>query len=298
LFRVNHITNSENNHEDLEIFSSDKSSYAKIFLNQGASLQELTLNGQELIKDMSPMTYENTYASSILFPFANRIQDGSYEFEGKSYQLDINQKEENNTLHGLVYNKTFEVVDEKTTETFTSVKLVYHEKNISPGFPFTYSIYLEYVLTETTLTLNVEIKNTESKTFPFTLGWHPYFLSSDLYNSSVIFDSKLKLKLDHRNITEKMVHNDYAEGFKISNQSLDDCFILDSNEVLFMTPSYILELKSSEKDSFLQLYTPPHKNTIAIEQTTGVSNSFNNGIGLKKLKPNETYTTSWDLKIK
>jgi len=64
-----------------------------------------------------------------------------------------------------------------------------------------------------------------------------------------------------------------------------------------MTPGYILELKSSEKDSYLQLYTPPHKNTIAIEPTTGVSNSFNNGIGLKTLQPNETYTISWNLKI-
>lgn len=63
------------------------------------------------------------------------------------------------------------------------------------------------------------------------LGWYPYFLSSDLYNSSVIFDSKLKLKLDHRNMTEKMMPSDYAEGFKISNKSLVDCFILESNEV-------------------------------------------------------------------
>jgi aldose 1-epimerase len=281
----------------LEVKNSKNNIYAKIHLNLGSSLQELRLNSQELIKDMSPMTYDNTYASSILFPFANRIQDGMYEFEGNTYQLDINQKEENNALHGLVYNKTFEVVDERTTETYASVKLEYHEKNRSTGFPFTYTMYLEYVLTETTLTLNVEIKNTDSKTFPFTLGWHPYFLSRDLYNSSVIFDSKLKLKLDHRNITEKIVPNDYAEGFKISNQSLDDCFILDSNTILFMTPGYILELRSSEKDSYLQLYTPPHKNTMAIEPTTGVSNSFNNGIGLKTLKPNETYAISWNLKI-
>jgi aldose 1-epimerase len=77
---------------------------------------------------------------------------------------------------GLVYNKTFEVVREDATETSASVKLVYHENNTSKGFPYTYAIYLEYVLTENTLDLNVEVKNTDSKTFPFTLGWHPYFL--------------------------------------------------------------------------------------------------------------------------
>jgi aldose 1-epimerase len=57
LFKVNYIVNSQPNEEFLEIFSSDKSAFAKIHLNQGASLQALSLKGQELIKDMSPMTY-------------------------------------------------------------------------------------------------------------------------------------------------------------------------------------------------------------------------------------------------
>jgi len=59
----------------------------------------------------------------------------------------------------------------------------------------------------------------------------------------------------------------------------------------------LLSLKSSEDDSYLQLYTPSQKNTIAIEPTTGVSDSFNNGIGLKTLNPNESYSINWSLKI-
>jgi len=37
------------------------------------------------------------------------------------------------------------------------------------------------------------------------------------------------------------------------------------------------------------VYTPPKLNTIAIEPTTGVSNSFNNKIGLNTLKANDTF---------
>ncbi len=48
----------------------------------------------------------------------------------------------------------------------------------------------------------------------------------------------------------------------------------------------------------MQLYTPPYKNTIAIEPTTGVWYSFNNGIGLKTLHSNETYTINGNQKIK
>lgn len=297
MFRVNHLINSKNNQEYLELFSSDKSSYAKIHINEGGSLQILTLNGHELIKEMSPMIYADTYASAILFPFANRIKDGRYKFEDNTYQFDINETKLNNSLHGLVYNKTFELVLEDATETSASVTLVYHEKNKCKGFPFTYSIYLEYVLTKTTLDLNLEIKNTDSKTFPFTLGWHPYFLSTDLFNSHLIFDCNKKIEMDKRNISIGTSYIENMDSFKVANQFLDDCFILESKTILFITPSYILELKTTEEDCFLQLYTPPHDNTIAIEPTTGISDSFNNGVGLKTLLPHETYKIGWTLAL-
>lgn len=294
MFTIKH--DSASNH--LEIKNSDQNVYVKIFLDDGASLQELILNNHHIIKDLSPLTYNTTYASSILFPFANRIKDGKYEFEGNVYQLDINESANNNALHGLVYNKSFELVKENINDTYASVKLEYHEKNRPNGFPFTYSIYAEYMLTNNELFFNLEVKNTDSKVFPFTLGWHPYFLSENLFNSALVFDSNLKLKLDNRNITQKIEANTFAAGFKVGNQSLDDCFVLDSNKVLFITPDYMLQLKSTEKDSYLQLFTPPHDNTIAIEPTTGVSDSFNNKIGLKTLKPNEVYKIGWTIEIR
>ena len=64
----------------LEIKNHDNSLYGKIYLDRGASLQELMLNNQVIIGDLSPLTYDVTYASSILFPFANRIKDGIYTF--------------------------------------------------------------------------------------------------------------------------------------------------------------------------------------------------------------------------
>lgn len=297
MYIFKHTNQSKQELKYIEIEDVQKTTYAKIYLNLGGSLQELTLNGQAIIKDLSPLTYNNTYASSILFPFANRIKDGKYKFKDNDYQLDINEKKCNNAIHGLVYNKNFEVIDEKATENYASVKLAYHEKSASNGFPFTYSIYLEYVLTHNTIDLNVEIKNTDIKTFPFTLGWHPYFVSNDLYNSSFVFYSNLKFKKDNCNITDGIMRNNDTYGFEIRKQSLDDCFLMEDTEVFFVTPNYNISLTTSEADCFLQLYTPPHSNAIAIEPTTGVSNSFNNGIGLKTLKPDDMYNISWKIEI-
>ncbi|MDO5972051.1 aldose 1-epimerase [Flavivirga aquimarina] len=293
MYRINHNKTLNT----LEIENSKHKAYGKINLNAGASLQELTLNGHAIIKDLSPLSYSNTYASSILFPFANRIKDGAYTFNNKAFQFEINVKEENNALHGLVYNKTFRVIEKKTSSDSASILLEYKETELSIGFPYTYTIQLKYVFTPNDLSLNVFVKNTDSKAFPFTLGWHPYFLSADLFNSTLHFNSSKKLVLDKRNITTGIEDFELKDVFNIYDKSLDDCWVLDSKEVTFHTPKYQLTIESTGKDNFLQVYTPPKLNTIAIEPTTGVSDSFNNKIGLEVLDANAIYNITWNLKV-
>lgn len=283
---------------EVKLTNTRNTTYAKIDLNLGASLQELCINNTLIIESLAPLKYSETYASSILFPFANRIKDGTYNFNGERYQFEINHKEENNALHGLVFNKTFTVIDKKVSQTEASIKLEYNEINKSQGFPYTYSIQLTYTLNDNGLNLNVLIKNTDSKKFPFTLGWHPYFISDNLYESTLQFDCNNKLVFDDRMITINVEDYKNNNTFEIKDKNLDDCFVLNSKAIKFSTPSYDMELTTSSKDTFLQLYTPPKTNTIAIEPTTGVSDSFNNKIGLQVLKPGKTYCIDWEVKFK
>lgn len=295
MFKIEHIQDNQLN--QVKLVNSDNRSYATISLNQGASLQELFINNTAVIEDLSPLKYSDTYASSILFPFANRIKDGSYTFNGEEFQLEINQKEENNALHGLVYSKTFKILNEDVSDTEASIKLEYNEVNESKGFPYNYTIQLQYILTEDSLKLTVSVKNTDSKSFPFTLGWHPYFISKNLYKSSLKFDSNRKIILGERMITTGVEDYKNGDSFEIKDKQLDDCFILNNNKVQFLTPDYDLEMNASSNETFLQMYTPPRANTIAIESTTGVSDSFNNKIGLQVLEPGKTYNIDWEIKL-
>lgn len=298
MFNIKHLKNPENKKDYIIIYSSINKVFAKINLSEGASLQELRLDGHQLIKNKTSLKNYKPYASSILFPFANRVKEGKYKFGNKEYQLDINEQQLNNAIHGLVYNKPFSLVTKKITKNFVNIQLKYQKNIESNGFPYTFSVLVEYVFSKSSLHLNVKVENTDTKTFPFTIGWHPYFLSSDLYKSQVHFDCTEKIKLDKQNITIGKCMYDNKDSSKIKDQRLDDCFILKSKEVIFKTPSYEFELTTTEEDCFLQLYTPPIKNTIAIEPITGVSDSLNNGIGLKTLNPNETYTIGWTLNLR
>jgi len=291
LYTINDTTKT------IEIVNSSETVFAKICLNDGASIQELKLSGQTLIKDLNPLAYKNTYASSVLFPFANRINAGTYHYEGKTFQFPINEVANHNALHGLVFNKTFKVINKTANHDGASVKLLYIESQKSTGFPYTYSIALEYIFTETSLDLKVTVTNTDTTHFPFTLGWHPYLLSDNLDESTLTFDSSKKMLFDAQMITINTIDNPDDSQVKLKNKTLDDCWELDKTEVIFATPKYNLSINSTEKNSFLQAYTPPLKNVIAIEPTTGVSDSFNNKIGLKILNPTNSYGVTWSLKL-
>jgi aldose 1-epimerase len=52
-----------------------------------------------------------------------------------------------------------------------------------------------------------------------------------------------------------------------------------------------------DKYNFLQVYTPPHRNTIAIEPMTCLADAFNNKKGLIILKPSETASFSFGVKL-
>ena len=52
---------------------------------------------------------KDAYASAHLFPWANRIREGKYEFQNAHHQLPINESSLNNAIHGLVAFERFEV---------------------------------------------------------------------------------------------------------------------------------------------------------------------------------------------
>lgn len=281
----------------LELTSSDGASIAQISLNQGGRLSNLVFEDIQVLADFEASTYENNYASSILFPFVNRIKDGKYTFDNSKYQLSCNEGDKNNALHGLVYNKTFVCTKKVLTLNDASVTLQYKDNGKHLGFPFKFNIDLTYTLNEKGIILSVKITNKDKKNFPFSIGWHPYFYSKNLDNSTLNFSSNKKYVFDNQQIISGTTDLNIEMPFQLKAVTLDDCYQLKTNEIYFSTPEYRFNIESTSKENFLQLYTPEIRNVIAIEPMTGAADNFNNEIGLQTLQPNETYNMKWLIAI-
>lgn len=84
----------------------------------------------------------------------------------------------------------------------------------------------------------------------------------------------------------------------IEDTLFDDCFITKKSEVSLKTSEFNINLDFSSKtpNSFLQIYTPPKRDCIAVEPMSCAPNSFNNKNGLLILKPYDSY--KWTVRLK
>ncbi len=298
MFIINHIQDQEKSVNYLELKNSDASSYAKIDLILGGSLQELKLLDKTIISNKNMPPYHQAYMSSILFPFANRIEDGTYNFNDITFKLHKNESSGHNAIHGLVHDKAFQLIEQDISEKYASVLVSYTETNPDLGFPFKYSISLKYVLSKDALELKVEIKNKDQKAFPFGLGWHPYFKTDDLQNTYLNINSSKKLLVNDKMIPIGEVNHDWNGFVKIEEKAFDDCFILNDKKVELKTPEYQFGFHFSTNENYLQIYTPNDRKSIAIEPQTAPANSFNSKIGLQVLMPEEIYNLNWKINLK
>lgn len=261
-------------------------SKAKINVKKGAALEVLDLVGRELIKPMD----EYHYQSSLLFPFPNRLSNGSFEFEGRQYQFPHNDFGRPNALHGLLHDQPFEVIYQEREK--LSCKWDYLGQFES--YPFPCQINIDYTLQLNSLSVRVKIINTGDGKMPFGFGWHPYFL--------IPTDVQLKLpKLRKVEVDELMIPTGKVSSFStfeklnpVRDLRLDTCFqlegIADKNELLMTFRGNEKLLVWQDKQfPYVQLFTPEDRKTFAIEPMTCNIDALNNRDGLIELNIGEEW---------
>jgi aldose 1-epimerase len=289
---------SSHSQDVIELYNPSTGNRARFDLSQGGRCTYLAIAHVPVITDPVPVTYSSSYAGSILFPFVNRIKDGKYRFRESEFVLDINNPEYNCALHGLVYNKEFKLQEIVTKSDYASLTLYYLDEGLDRGFPFKSNLEIIYTLTSHGLKMSIMVTNMDHKAFPFSLGWHPYFQSENLAESTINFQAAMHIENNEQLIPLIFQPVDKQLNISLKGRSLDDAFQLSEQVVNFKTPRYTARIHSSASDGYFQFYTPPAApNHIAIEPMTAVADSFNNKHGLHVLDPSNSYEAIFQLDI-
>ena len=237
----------------------------------------------------------NGFKSGKMNPYACRLHNGQYSHLNKQYTIEKFYLG-NHALHGFIYDANFEVVETIIQEDNASVLLSYQYQKSDKGFPFEYTLQIKWTLFENNqISVETTITNLENTVIPMMDGWHPYFkLQENINDCSLQFNCEGILEYDEALIPTGKVLPDttYKNKTIIGNASLDNGYLLDTNNrnCILENDHYALIVRPDKHYSYLQLYTPPYRNSIAIENLSAAPDCFNNKMGLHLMQPQEVWT--------
>lgn len=241
------------------------------------------------------------FKSAKISPFVCRMHKGTYSFNQDTYTIQKNYLNEH-ALHGLLYDALFDIDKIQATETEAQVTLSYHYAGTDAGYPFPFQMKITWILTENRqLSVTTQVRHQNQVAIPYADGWHPYFsLGGKVDEYQLQFDADTQLEFDESLIPtgNQLSDKRFQTPALLDGVFLDNSFLLKENGTCTLRYGALsLIVRPDPSYPILQVYTPPHRNSIAIENLSGAPDNFNNQISLLHLAPNEWYafTTRYQL---
>lgn len=297
----------------VKVLDAVTGAYFTVIPEYGGNINELVLvknekeysiiegesNYSDLVNNMA-----KTYRSAKLIPFPNRIKDGHYRFNGNDYQLPINEKSMNNSLHGFFFDKKMDITHKEAHDNRASISLEYVYDGSVSGYPFLFKLRLVYILdSKEGFECITEVTNVDQVSLPVGDGWHPFFKTGGKVDELMLqLPTDKKIMLDARMIPTGEVekYDKFSAPQKIGNMEFDNTFYVGDQGGRVAT-----FVRDTENDltiniwqdtksyRYLQIYIPPERTSIAVEPMTCNVNSFNNNEGLIILEPGESFKASY-----
>lgn len=250
----------------------------------------------------------------ILIPFPGRIGNGRYSFDGRTFQLECNDKEGPNAIHGFVRSLPWHIQESHPNSVAFGVRLdatTYAER----GYPFSLRILVTYELNTQGLGCRFSVTNVGHKPAPVGVGFHPYFT----VGTGIIDEAEAQipgtgfLEFNQRLVPTGTIYPvqdtpwDYRRFRPIAQQRFNHCYVnleRDTEGVAMAALRHVpsnrtITMTMDAAFSSVVVYTgdaiaDAPRVALAIEPMTCASDAFNHPEwGLKRLAPDETFSGCW-----
>ncbi len=225
-------------------------------------------------------------------------------------QLPWSEPANQNAIHGLTRWMNWQPV--RVSGDTISMRLLLHAQ---PGYPFAISLQHDYTLSDTGLTVTHTARNVGATAVPYGVGMHPYFT----VGTSVVDSCVLSLPAARYFVTNSRsiptgpavpvagTAFDFRKPRAVGGTVFDTGFadlLRDRNGVArigLQAPSgRAITLWLDAAHQYVQIYsgdTLPDVNrrrrSLAIEPYTCAADAFNNGFGVRTIKPGDVFQATW-----
>jgi len=274
-----------------------------------AALVGLRVDGVALVEEFPVAGFGS--AGEVLVPWPNRVDGATWRHDGVPRHLVVTEPEQGHALHGLLRDAVYGVEAEGPDAVTLRAPV-----RPRPGYPFHLDTSVRYRLHDEGVTVTHELVNLGDTSAPVALGTHPYLRVGDLRTAdltvSVHADTRLELDDRHIPVGRVPVHGTVhdlrggpALGTRCRNTPYTDLVAVDgAYRHRLAGPDHGVELWADESFGHVQLYvTDDYPGAtgadvvVAVEPMTAAPDAFNNGAGLRRLAPGETWRMSWGLRL-
>ncbi len=250
----------------------------------------------------------------VLIPFPGRIGNGRYSFDGQTFQLECNDKEGPNAIHGFVRSLPWDIraIDSNRV---TLMVLLHAETYAERGYPFSLRITVTYELNTNGLSCAFGVDNLGDRAAPVGVGFHPYFT----VGTAMIDDAEVRipgtgyLEFNERLVPTGMIRGvtdtawDYRRFLPIARQRFNHCYVnLERNAqglaiaaLRHPLNNRTITIAMDSAFTAVVVYTgdaiaDSPRVALAIEPMTCASDAFNHPEwGLARLAPGDTFSGCW-----
>jgi len=281
-----------------------------IVVEVGGGLRAYSAGGREFLDGYGANEVCPSSRGQVLIPWPNRLQNGSYEFDGRRHQLPLNEPERHNAIHGLVRWASWRAVARQPHQV-----LMEHILYPQPGYPFSLRLGIEYTLSARGLRVRTTARNVGAVACPYGSGAHPYLTLGTTTIDRLILHvpGVTVLRSDERGIpigkedVEGTGYN-FRQPRPIGAITLDHAFTdldRDGNGVALVT------LRDPDQGTQVALWVDQHypylmvfsgdplpdvqRRSLAVEPMTCPPNAFRTGVDLIRLEPGSEVTSAWGI---
>jgi aldose 1-epimerase len=294
--------------EQITITAGDQQA---VVVEVGGGLRSYFAGGRELVDGYRVDEMSSSGRGQVLIPWPNRLQDGSYEFDGRRHQLPLNEPERRNAIHGLVRWAGWTAAEQEPHRT-----VMKHVLYPQPGYPFTLGISVEYSLSENGLTVRTTATNLGADPCPYGSGAHPYLTlgTESIDRLTLGVPGRSVLQSDERGlpVAKEIVEAteyDFQQLRRIGSTRLDHAFTdlkrdqdgLARVELRDPDRGMQVSLWVDQSYPYLMLFTGDplpdvNRRCLAVEPMTCPPNAFRTGDALIRLEPGSSFTGAWGIK--
>jgi aldose 1-epimerase len=219
-----------------------------------------------VLRSSDPDTLSSSRASGCypLAPYSNRLGYRRFRWLGAEHTTAPNFDDNPHSLHGVAWQKPWEVLGHTASE--AELRVVHVS---DAHWPFPFELRQRFVLTPEALEVHLVFKNTATQPQPVGLGWHPYFPKRP--HSRLHIELTDRWESDASGLPTRKVPQPGIDG-DVSHLAFDNCFEGWRGPARIRDDKLSMRLTSSLP--YLVVFTPDTKPYYCVEPVSHVNNAI------------------------